>query len=97
MTLKFGLEQQHLQGLIVLPSPTDGRLAEPDRDATIRMLELHVELYGQHRYLLDVSRRLFPHQEANRDEIARLLALYRADRINYVEMLEQTKRRSSLD
>lgn len=95
LTLKLGLEQQHLNGLIELPSPTDGRQAEPNRPAAIEFLEFSVGLYDEHRYLLDVSARLFPHREANRDEIARWLALYRADRMTYSQMLDEARRRAS--
>jgi hypothetical protein len=92
--LLLGIEQQHLNGLIKLPSPTDGTLAEPDREAMIKYLRFQFGLYGGHQYLLEVSRRLFPHQEANRDEIGRLLELYTADRISYSEMLTDAKRRA---
>jgi len=92
--LLLGLEQQHLNGLITLPSPTDGTRAEPDREATIKYLRFQFGLYDCHQYLLEVSRRLFPHQEANRDEIGRLLDLYTADRISYSKMLTDAKRRA---
>lgn len=90
--LLLGLEQQHLNGLITLPSPTDGTGVEPDREAMIMFLRFQFGLYHSHQYLLEVSRALFPHQEANRDEIGRLLELYTADRISYSGMLVSARR-----
>jgi hypothetical protein len=91
LTLLLNLELQHLNGKIQLPSPTDGTGIEPDRTTTEGFLEFHVGLYGGHQYMLAASRKVFPHQEANRDEIARMLERYRADRITYSMMLADAK------
>jgi predicted metal-dependent HD superfamily phosphohydrolase len=92
LTLLLNLELQHLNGTIRLPTPTDGNGIEPDRTATERFLDFQVALYDKHRYMLAASRRKFPHQKSNRDEIARLLELYRGDRITYPMMLASANR-----
>jgi predicted metal-dependent HD superfamily phosphohydrolase len=91
LTLLLNLELQHLNGKTHMPTPTDGNGIEPDRTATEGFLDFQVALYDKHRYMLAASRSKFPHQEANRDELARLLELYRADRITYSMMLANAK------
>jgi hypothetical protein len=90
--LLLNLEQQHQRGLIRIPPRAQGILIEPNREATLGFLRFQVGLYNDDRYLLGVSRRLFPHVAENRDETARLLDLYQADRISWPQMLTYAKR-----
>lgn len=92
--LLLGIEQQHLNGLIKLPSPGDGTLVEPNRETTLKFLQFQFGLFDSHQYLLAVSRKLFPHQEENRDELGKLIELYKSDRITYRQMLTDAKRRA---
>lgn len=92
LALKLNSEQQHLQGLIHMPSPGVQAVVEPDRDTTVKFMEFHCGLYGSHRYLLDVSRKLFVHLEANRDEMGRLLELYKGDRLSYAQVVREARR-----
>jgi hypothetical protein len=61
----LNLEQQHRRGLIRIPHRAQGILIEPDRDATLGFLRFQIGLFNDHRYLLEVSRRLFPHLAEN--------------------------------
>ena len=83
------LEQQHLSGLITLPA--DPHHAEPDREAAVRFLSLQVGLFREHRYLLDISRRMFPHAQRNADAMEQLVQLYVNDRITYPDMLARAR------
>jgi hypothetical protein len=93
--LMLGIELQHRNGLIKLPSPGNGMLVEPHRDAMLKFLQFQIGLHGEHEFMLvAISRRLFPHQESNRDELERLLELYAADRISFSGMLVRAKQRA---
>lgn len=93
-TLLLGIEQQHLSGASTLASPTDGTDAEPNREAMIKFLRFQFGLYDSHRFMLEISRQLFPHQEANRDEIGRMIDLYEADRLSFSDMFASAKQRA---
>lgn len=95
LTLLLHLEQQGLNGKVLMPTPSDGMGVEPDRDATVRYLTFQVNLYDRHRYLLDASRSLFPHQESNRDWTAQMLERYQTDRITYSMMLSAARMRAA--
>ena len=60
----------------------------------IKFLQFQFGLHDSHRFILEAARRLFPHQERNRDELGRLIELYTTDRITYRGMLTRAKRRT---
>ena len=82
------LEQEHLTGRICVSDP---RHAAPDRSAVQQFLTRQVQLLRTHRYLLDISRRLWPHQQRHAEVLAQLLDLYTADRITYPDMLARAR------
>ena len=57
----------------------------------LKFLQFQFGLHDTHQFILDVSRKLFPHQEKNRDEMGRLIELYTADRITYGQMLADAR------
>lgn len=73
-------EQQHLGGA-----------TSPDREVTLRFLTFQVGLFRDHRYLLPATGRLYPHQQANADRLARLVNLFAADRISYADLLSRAQ------
>lgn len=73
-------EQQHLAGVTT-----------PDREATLRFMAFQVGLFRDHRYLLPVTGRLYPHRQANADRLAHLADLYAADRISRADLLARAR------
>lgn len=85
--LYLHLERLHLAGELVIPDSTDGTGISPDPARTLTFLRNQRELIAGHKFLLPVTRRLFPHQQANADALDALLERYEADRIDYTGML----------